>query len=106
MNEVIYELNDEKPTTAENILNKILLWIKNYYLEAGNDGRVSISLFSRAQFSRDAKLRSLGIVSFEYIKGKKWFGLLPATYRQYKLYVGNQPVKIQVPFDFSLDNVI
>ena len=70
MNEVIYELNAEKPTTTENILNKILLGSKNYYLEAGNDGRVSVPLFSRAQFSRDAKLRSLGVVSFEYVKGK------------------------------------
>ena len=106
MNEVIYELNAEKPTTTVNILNKILLGSKNYYLEAANDGRVSVPLFSQAQFSRDAKLRSVGFVSFEYVKGKKWFGLLPATYRQYKLYIGNQPVKIQVPFDFSLDSVI
>ena len=106
MNEVIYELNGEKPTATENILNKILLGSKNYHLEAGNDGRVSVPLFSRAQFSRDANLRRLGVVSFEYVKGKKWFGLLPATYRQYELYVGNQPLKIQVPFDFSLDSVI
>ena len=106
MNEVIYDLNAEKPTTTENILNKILLGSKNYHLEADNDGRVSVPLFSQAQFSRDAKLRSVGFVSFEYVKGKKWFGLLPATYRQYELYVGNQPVKIQVPFDFSLDSVI
>ena len=106
MNEVIYDLNAEKPTTTENILNKILLGSKNYHLEAGNDGRVSVPLFSRTQFSRDSKLRSVGFVSFEYVKGKKWFGLLPATYRQYELYVGNQAVKIQVPFDFSLDSVI
>ena len=105
MNEVIYDLNAEKPTTTENILNKILLGSKNYHLEADNDGRVSSIIFKGSIF-RDAKLRSLGIVSFEYVKGKKWFGLLPATYRQYELYVGNQPVKIQVPFDFSLDNVI
>lgn len=106
MNEVIYDLNAEKPTTTENILNKILLGSKNYHLEADNDGRVSVPLFSQAQFSRDSKLRSVGFVSFEYVKGKKWFGLLPATYRQYELYVGNQAVKIQVPFDFSLDSVI
>ena len=106
MNEVIYELNAEKPTTTENIINKIFLGSKNYYLVADNDGRVSIPLFSRAQFSRDANLRGLGFVSFEYVKGKKWFGLLPTTFRQYELYVGNQPVKIKVPFDFSLDSVI
>ena len=106
MNEVIYELNAEKRTMTENILNKILLGSKNYYLEASNDGRVSVTLFSRAQFSRDAKLNSLGIVSFEYVKGKKWFGLLPTTYRQYEVYIGNQPMKIRVPFDFSLDSVI
>ena len=106
MNEVIYDLNAEKPTTTENVLNKILLGSKNYHLEASNDGRVSFQLFSRSRFSRDAKLNSLGIVSFEYVNGKKWFGLLPATFREYKLYVGNQPVKIKVPYDFSLDSVI
>ena len=106
MNEVIYDLDAKKPTTTENIINKILLGSKNYHLEAANDGRVSIQLFSRAQFSRDANLRTSGIVSFDFVKGKKWFGLLPATFRQYEIYVGNHPVKIQVPFDFSLDNVI
>ena len=70
----------KKPTAIENILNTFLLGSKNYHLEAGNDGRVSVPLFSRSPFSRDAKLNSFGIVSFEYVKGKKWFGLLPTTF--------------------------
>ena len=61
MNEVIYDLNAEKPTTTENILNKILFGSRNYHLQADNDGRVSVPLFSRTQFSRDAKLNSLGL---------------------------------------------
>lgn len=106
MNEIIYTLDAEPPSARDKVLNKILLGSNNYYLEATTEGRVSIPLFSQAQFSKDRNLRTLGFVSFQYVKGKKWFGLLPATLREYELYVGNKPVKITVPFDYSLDNVI
>ena len=106
MNEVIYDLNAEPPSVSEKIVQKLLRGSTNYYLEANSAGRVSISLFSRAQFSKDRNLGSKGFVSFQYVKGKKWFGLLPTTYREYELYVGNKPVKIKVPFDYSLDSVI
>lgn len=106
MNEIVYSLDRSPPTTKEKVLNKLLLGSKNYHLEADIDGRVSIPLFSQSQFSKDAHLRSLGFVSFQYVKGKKWFGLLPATYREYKILVGNKSFKIRVPLDYSMDSVI
>jgi signal peptidase I len=106
MNEIIYDLNAEPPSLSDKLFDKLLLGSKNYYLEANTDGRVSIPLFSQTQFSKDRNLRKQGYVSFQYVKGKKWFGLLPATYREYELYVGNKPVQIQVPYDYSLDQVI
>ena len=106
MNEVIYDLNVEKPKITEKILNTILLGSKNYYLEASSDGRVSIPLVSQTKFVGDGNLSMQAAVSYEYVKGRKWFGLLPATYREYQLFIGNKPVKIQVPITYSLDKVI
>ena len=106
MNEVIYELDEEKPSIVENFFNKVLLGSKNFHLESNNNGEVSVSIFSQAKFSLDSKLRSTGFISFKYVNGRKWFGLLPAKYREYQLFVNNKPIKIQVPFDYSLDNVI
>ena len=40
------------------------------------------------------------------VNGRKWLGLLPAIYRQYEIIVGNNSVKIIVPKDYSLDEVI
>ena len=106
MNEVVYDLNVEPPNVSEKVLKKLMLGSKNYHLEATSDGRVSIPLFSLTQFSKDANLRQNGNVSFQYVKGKKWFGLLPATYREYQIFVGNNPAKIRVPIHYSLDTVI
>ena len=106
MNEIIYDLNIEPHNVANKALNTLLLGSKNYHLEANSDGRVSIPLFSLTQYSKDAKLRQEGIVSFQFVRGRKWFGLLPTTFKEYEIFVGNNPVKIQVPRDYSLDNVI
>ena len=106
MNEIIYPLRDGPQNSINKLFNKLILGSNNYYHETKTDGRVSIPLFSQAQFSKDANLRNLGFVSFQYVKGKKWFGLIPAKFREYELYVGKTPVKITVPFDYSLDKVI
>lgn len=106
MNEIVYSLDTEPQTIKEKIFNKLLRGSRNHYLETSTDGRVSIPLFSQAPYSKDAKLRRLGHVSYQYVEGRKWFGLLPATYRQYEIFVGNQPIKLEVPFDYSLDSVI
>ena len=106
MNAITYSLDTEPQTIKEKVLNKLLRGSKNHYLEATSDGRVSIPLFSLIPYSKDATLRTQGFVRFQYVKGKKWFGLLPATYKQYEILVGNEPVTLNVPLDFSLDDVI
>lgn len=106
MNAITYSLDTEPQTIKEKVLNKLLRGSKNHYLEATSDGRVSIPLFSLTPYSKDASLRAQGFVRFRYVKGKKWFGLLPATYKQYEILVGNEPVTLNVPLDFSLDDVI
>ena len=98
MNEILYSLDTEPQTIKEKIFNKLLHGSRNHYLETSTDGRVSISLFSQAPYSKDAKLRRLGHVSYQYVEGREWFGLLPATYRQYEIFVGNQPIKLDLFF--------
>lgn len=106
MNEVIHDLNAEPLTISEKILKKLMLGSKYYHLEATSEGRVSIPLFSCTQSSKDANLRRQGNVSFKYVEGRKWFGLLPAKFREYQIFVGNYPAKILVPLHYSLDTVI
>ncbi len=106
MNAVVYDLRDPELNLGEKALKTILLGSRHYHETSPYAGRVSISLFSQAQYSKDARLRSQGVVSFKYVRGKKWFGMVPTTLREYKLYVGNNPIKIQVPADFSLDQVL
>ena len=106
MNAEVYDLKDPELSLKEKVFNTLLLGSRNYYKASDFDGRVSVSIFSQAPYSKDARLRSQGTVSFEYVKGKKWFGLIPTTLREYTLYVGNNPIKIRVPADFSLDPVL
>ena len=106
MKEFIYPLDQDEPTVIEKIFNTIQLGARSYYLTADRAGRVSVELFSQAQYSRDKILRTRGLVSYNLVQGRKWFGLLPAQFREYSIFVDNHPMRIRVPIDFSLDNVI
>lgn len=106
MNAEVYDLKEPELNLKKKVFNSLLLGSRNYFKTSAYAGRVSIPLFSQAQYSKDARLRSQGFVSFDYVKGKKWFGMVPTMLREYTIYVGNNPVKIQVPADFSLDQVL
>ena len=106
MKEVVYSLEAEPPKFVDKLLNKVRLGSQSYYVESDHEGYVSVPLFSQSYKSADATFRSQGFVSFDIVNGKKWFGLLPTKLREYTLYVGNKPVKIRVPIDFSLDSVL
>ena len=106
MKEVIYSLDREEPSLLVKAFNTLRLGSRSYYLTAPNSGRVSVELFSQALYSSDKNLRTRGFVSFQYVNGRKWLGLMPAKYREYSLYINNEPVRIRVPVDFSLDAVL
>ncbi len=46
-----------------------------------------------------------GFVPFKTVKGRKWL-VLPTDLREYELFVNEQPVKLRVPGDFDLDQVL
>ncbi len=106
MKEVVHSLESEAPSFVDKLLNKVRLGSQSYYVKSDYEGYVSVPLFSQSYMSRDARLRGQGFVSFDIVNGKKWFGILPAKFREYTLYVGNKPVKVRVPLDFSLDSVL
>lgn len=102
----VYSLNNLESSKVHKLLNYMILGSRNYHIVSPEIGRVSIPFFSQSQFSKDSKLRSQGFVAFKLVEGRKWFGLLPTTLREYTLYVGGNPINLQVPMDFSLDEVI
>lgn len=106
MKEVVHSLEHEAPSFAHKLINKVRLGSQSYYVKSNFEGYVSVPLFSQAYNSRDARLRGQGFVSFEIVNGKKWFGLIPAKFREYTLYVDDKPINIRVPLDFSLDAVL
>ena len=106
MKEVIYPLDKEEPNALSKLINTLRLGSGSYFLKSDRAGRVGIELFSQSYYSKDKELRKFGFVSFKFVQGRKWFGLMPAQFREYSIYVANQPVRIRVPVDFSLDAVI
>ena len=105
MNAVIYEEVDHSPSIAKRVYNKLRLGAAHFKAEAPIAGNVRIPVFSLAPGSNDQKLRQMGIARFEVISGRKWF-VLPAKEREYLFYVDEQPIKLRVPFEFNLDDVI
>lgn len=106
MNAVVYEDGEASPSVVQKIYNKLTLGANHFDASAPAAGQVHIPFFSQADRSPDQRLRSMGMVRFEVVKARKWFGLLPTQKREYTFYVDGQPTKIRVPMDFGLDGVI
>ena len=59
---------------------------------APDSGKITVPVF----------INSGGRLYFEKRPGKKW-GVIPATVREYTMYVGQESVKLEVPEDFDFD---
>lgn len=107
MNSIVYAAN-EAPSVAMRIVNKLRLGAAHYSVITPNSGSVEIPFFSHAPNSPDIRTRRQqgGLVRFQIVAARKWFGLLPTQKRAYTLYVDGQAVQLQVPLDFNLDEVI
>ena len=94
MKSVIYE-DGETPSAPMQLFNKLTKGAKHFKLSAETSGEIAIPL---------ARIGSGGRVPyFEIVKGRKWFGLLPAKYRQYVILVDEQPHYLRVPAEFGLE---
>lgn len=107
MNSIVYAA-DEAPSAAMRLLNKVRLGSSHYAVKASQAGTVEIPFFSHAPNSLDYRIRSQqgGLVRYQIVAARKWFGILPTQKRAYTLYIDGQAVQLQVPLDFNLDDVI
>lgn len=101
MQTCLHENSKERP----NWWNKPFRWLtigaENYYYKAPCDGFVKIPLFNRQEM-----LRYNSHVRYEIETGREvgnlWFKhFFPKPYKVYLLWIGDQQVRIRVPFEFT-----
>jgi signal peptidase I len=88
-----FELTDKKPGKLERLKRFITLGATNYLVKAKSKRGKGDSRYN-------------GIIDYDIVNARKWFGILPTQLRRYTLTVGNAEVSIKVPLDFSLDDVV
>ncbi len=97
----VYTAEDPAPSFPMRMIRLAALGAVNHRVTAPHSGEVAVPLMiGETEFGRDAKL------VHRAVPGRKWFGLMPAMRWEYVIGVGNQPVIVEVPADFSLDDVV
>ena len=97
MKERVYA-DGESPNAAKQLFNFITQGARHRNLLATTSGELSIQK-ARTQDGNS-------IAFYEIVKGRKWFGLLPAQFKEYTLFVGNTPHRLRVPAEFQMERVI
>ncbi len=100
MTSEVYAGDNKEPNLGERIIRKITLGATHYDIKAPEAGEVIIPIFNPKD-----PLSALGIIRFEKARGWRWF-ILPTPMREYTILVGSNPVKIKVPWDFRLEDII
>jgi len=75
---------------------------RHYEVQAPVDGELILPVFEQGEPGRVALP---GTLRFALVSGREWL-ILPSRVREYTLYVDNRPVKLRVPSDFNLDEVL
>lgn len=101
MTPYVYSISSKPPPFLHKLGLTITQGASHFELTSTHSGQVSIPIFTPGD-----PISGLGRVKFRQVKARKWLGLLPTINREYTLLVDNHPVTIEVPFDFSLDEVI
>lgn len=96
-----YPAGTESPNALSQIVRFALKGASNYNITAPNDGRLRIPINS----PQEARYKG-GILNFEMRDVRKYFGIWPTRERFYTFFIGNTPVELALPADFSLDSVI
>lgn len=98
---VFSEENPRPDGKLDRVLRKAFLWATPYKMIAPTEGELRIPLVIRTQNSE----RVEGQIPFQQI-GERQLGILPVVRYQYTFWVGERPVHIKVPRDFTLERVI
>lgn len=97
----VYHTASKEKSLWHQAYAKLVLGSTHYETLAKTSGRVDIPLFAQ-----NDRMRGMGLVRFEVVQGRKWLGLLPSIKRRYTFYVNGVEHPIEVPFEFSLDDVV
>lgn len=97
MTSKVYTSEEQKPGLVKRAMRAVFFGSSNYTVKAKGEGELLIPILSRGG--------GLGSIKYERARGFKFF-ILPIPKRLYTFYVGGEPVKVTVPWDFSLDDVV
>jgi signal peptidase I len=97
MSPYVYQPQDSGPNAAERVKNFLVSGATHYDVMAPTDGEVRIPV----RLAGD-----IAVAVAAPVMGRKWFGLLPEAQNEYTIFVGDQPVLVRVPKDFTLDQVL
>ena len=96
----VHETADKVPNLLVRVLRKVVVGAKHYKLTAPAAGEVSIPVHTPG-----TQKKYQGLFRYAHTRGRKWL-VLPATFREYTIYVDQEPTKIRVPLDFNFDKVL
>lgn len=97
MNAVVYE-KGETPSAPAKLFGFLTKGARHYRLEAENSGEIEIPLRGLN--------RGGAAPYFDVVDGRKWFGILPAKFKNYVFLVDGIPHSIRVPAEFQLETVM
>ncbi len=101
----IHEEPDVAPGAAMRALRFASLGSQTVTITAPGPGELLIPIFEDRE-ERSVQSWGRGVpVRGSPVRGRKWF-VIPATKAEYTLYVGNRPVSVQLPFDFTFDKLL
>jgi signal peptidase I len=92
MTPFVYKNPAESPGALARLGRFLAYGAQHKELVATESGKLSVPVF----------VNSGGYLYFEKRPGRKW-GIFPATVREYVFYIGEEPVRLQVPEDFDFD---
>lgn len=94
---------EDPPGLAMRFFRKLFLGASYHEIIAAEEGELRIPL-PTFRSSSEAMAHNSNF-SYQTVGGRKWL-VFPTTLKEFKFYIGNQPVKVRVPRDFVFDNVV
>jgi signal peptidase I len=100
-----FELTDKKLSKFERLKRFIVLGATNYSMKTECTGTIYVPMMKKSKSKKHDSSYG-GVIDYEIVNARKWFGLLPTKLREYTFIVGDKPISLRVPLDFSLDDVV
>jgi signal peptidase I len=92
MTPFVYKNPADSPGPLARVGRFLAYGAQHKELVATDSGKLSVPVF----------VNSGGYLFFEKRPGRKW-GIFPATVKEYVFFIGEEPVRLQVPEDFDFD---